>query len=88
MQGQITDLVATNFKKNSNQKSLRIFIETHSEHMLTRLKKRVKEKQIKHNDISIIFIDSNEKGSQIRSIEIDEDGSLIGRWPTFFFDEE
>ena len=37
--------------------------------------------------ISIIYVDSNESGSFIRILELDEEGDFLDPWPGGFFEE-
>ncbi|MCK5680857.1 DUF3696 domain-containing protein, partial [bacterium] len=70
--------------------------ETHSEHLLLRLLRRIREASEQENpveqtftpdDLSIYFIESGEKGVSCQSIRVDEDGDFIDRWPKGFFNE-
>ncbi len=75
------------------------FIETHSEHLLLRLLKRVRETHAgKHpaasplalmpQQLSILYFDPQPDGStQVRQIRVSRDGDFIDRWPRGFFEE-
>lgn len=72
-------------------------VETHSEHLILRLLKRIRQTTDKElpdglngvtpSDVSIVYLDSSESGVNARKIDIDEDGEFVGRWPRGFFAE-
>jgi len=78
-------------------RSSSFLIETHSEHLILRLLKRIRQSSdnelpenfvpIKDNEISLIYLEATEDGVVSRKIRIDEDGEFIDRWPNGFFSE-
>jgi len=80
-QSDIADL----FIENSNSDKSFI-IETHSEHLIHRMRRRVSEGKLNPNNIQIYYVDSGSKGSSIRPISIDNNGAFLN-FPTNFFDE-
>lgn len=74
-----------------------IIIETHSEHLILRLMRRIRETQdgtlpegvprITPEDVAILFVEPTEQGSMVRQIRLDEEGQLIDAWPGGFFEE-
>ncbi len=65
-------------------------IETHSELLLRRILKRIREGKIKNTDVSVLYVEpatSKHKSAQILELRIDSDGEFIDRWPDGFFDE-
>jgi len=73
-------------------------IETHSEHLLLRLLRRVREigsspstdgsTPLEPKDLSILVFHRREDGSiDVQPMEVDEAGEFVGRWPGGFFDE-
>jgi len=74
-----------------------ILIETHSEHIILRILRRIREtadgsltnKQlsIKPDDVAILFVRSTPEGAQVINIRVDEDGDMIDPWPGGFFPE-
>ena len=65
-----------------------IVVETHSDHMINRLVRRIVEDESgKLNDlISIYFITPSEEGSQYESVVIDSNKGIVN-WPEGFFDQ-
>lgn len=74
-------------------------IETHSEHLLLRIMRRIREttnnklpdgiKAIKAKDVQVLFVmpSQNGEGSIIKQIALDEEGEMIDNWPGGFFEE-
>jgi predicted ATPase len=83
LQSVLADLFA--FMANKDQ---RIIIETHSEHLLLRLRRLVANQTIKNDDIAIYFIEKQHGISTIREIKIENDGAILTKeWPKGFFEE-
>lgn len=72
-------------------------IETHSEHLILRLRKRVRQttdeelpegfKPVDKDDISIVYFEPSNEGVIARRIKMDEDGKFTSKWPQGFFSE-
>ena len=63
-------------------------VETHSELLVLRLQRRIREGIISHKDVSVLYVDpQDDGGSTIRRLELDEDGTFIDEWPQGFFEE-
>lgn len=69
-----------------------LFIETHSDYLIDRIRTEVRSGQhIKPDDVSILFFQKNRIDTSIHSITIDNKGNLIGAPPNyreFFIREE
>lgn len=64
-----------------------IILETHSEAMLLRLQRRIREGKISERDVSIIMADStNEIGTYYQELRLNDDGAFIDIWPNSFVD--
>lgn len=75
-----------------------ILIETHSEHMLLRILKRIRQTHLQANiaselkinadDICVLYFDPSPDGTTIvKRLRITEDGEFMDRWPRGFFGE-
>jgi len=62
-------------------------LETHSEHLILRLMRRIREGKIRSNDISVVFVEPLARGSRFIELRIDEEGDFIDEWPGGFFEE-
>ena len=81
--------------KNSDRTML---IETHSEHLLLRIMRRMRETfedRIEENrfpvtpdDIAVLFVESHDSRTLIREMPVNERGELVKAWPGGFFEED
>jgi hypothetical protein len=72
-------------------------IETHSEHLILRLLRRIRETAedniesgmtaIKPEDVSVVYVEPTESGSRVLVMDLDEKGRLASPWPGGFFTE-
>ena len=83
LQADLGDLLAEAIQKSKNQ----FIIETHSEHLILRLQRLVRNKQIKPEDVSVIYVSRGTEGAKAERLRIDEDGDFIDEWPNGFFPE-
>ncbi len=76
----------------------RVFlIETHSEHLMLRLLRRIEETgsnelpegkpALKPDQVSVVYVEQVEGEVRATRLRIDETGEFIDRWPQGFFDE-
>jgi predicted ATPase len=94
MQGELADLFIdiANLKEapidgiGSNRRYL--FIETHSEYLLSRLRRRIAEGAIRHSDVALYFVERAKAGggSVVRGSYMPADGAF--EWPEEFFEED
>lgn len=89
-QVELTDLMLTQTNEYSAGKQF--FVETHSEHMVLRLLKRIRDSQetqlpFDNKQAQIIFCEVHEGETRIRAIGITPDGDFDTAWPNGFFDE-
>ncbi|RZB36909.1 MAG: hypothetical protein SRB2_01709 [Desulfobacteraceae bacterium Eth-SRB2] len=75
----------------------KFIIETHSEHLILRLLKRIRQTtrnqnngmpKISPNDIALLYINGTPKGSTVQELRVDERGRLIDQCPGGFFEED
>ncbi len=75
----------------------RFLIETHSEHLLLRVMRRMRETSngelpegippITPRDVCVLFVQPKGTSSAVRHLELDEEGQLLDPWPGGFFEE-
>jgi hypothetical protein len=66
----------------------RVIIETHSEHLLLRLRVLVAEGKIPADDVAVYFISKTDGESTIRRVSVEADGHIDPQeWPPGFFGE-
>lgn len=74
-----------------------LIIETHSEHIMLRLLRRVREQTdgevppsmfgLTPNDLSVIYVEASVEGVHFRTLRVGPDGDFADRWPHGFFAE-
>ena len=84
-QSALADLFVEGIKTSGKRKNY-FLIETHSEHMLLRLRRYVVEERIRPEDVMIYYTEKNIKNGslEVRRLEIDNRGNIFG-WPEGFF---
>lgn len=81
LQSEVGDLLI----EISKEKSL--IIETHSEHLLLRIQRRITEGTLKNSDVAIYFFTYTAEGTKVERIRIDDLGRFEN-WPPGFFEED
>ncbi|MDE0690370.1 MAG: DUF3696 domain-containing protein [Candidatus Poribacteria bacterium] len=84
LQADLGDLLAEAIKEPRRN---RFIVETHSEHLILRLQRLVRKKQIKPEDVSVIYVSRGSEGAKAQRLHLDEDGDFIDEWPNGFFPE-
>lgn len=66
----------------------RVVVETHSEHLVVRLRRLIAEKKIQASDVALYFVEKNRGASTIREIPIQPNGAIDREeWPNGFFED-
>lgn len=68
----------------STARRVQIIVESHSEHLLKRLQRRVAERRVAPDQVALYFCESSSGASHISELEINEYGE-IRNWPDDFF---
>ena len=68
-------------------RGIQIILESHSEHLLRRLQRRVAEEEIQPNQAALYFCSTEKGESRLTSLELDLYGN-IRNWPKDFFGDE
>lgn len=87
------DLFASQIK----ERDCLFLIETHSEHLILRLLRRIRETTtqtlpkevppLTQDDVAVVYVENSDNGLKISSLRIDSEGNFIDLWPKGFFDE-
>ena len=83
VQSELADLLIEVVKN----RKLQIILESHSEHLLIRLMRRIAEEQISADDTAFYFCEMNEGTSEIERLNVDDYGNITN-WPQNFFGDE
>lgn len=63
-----------------------IIVETHSEHLLLRIRRRIAESRINPSLVQVFFVDKLRNQTRIRQLSVGK-GGHFKRWPAGFFEE-
>lgn len=74
-----------------------LLVETHSEHLILRLLRRIRETTDKdladgapafgEDKLSVLYVESAAEGVRVRRLRVDEQGEFVDRWPRGYFAE-
>lgn len=69
-------------------RNIQIVLESHSEHLLRRLQRRIAEEQLRPDQAALYFCTTNKQGaSQLETLQLDTYGNITN-WPRGFFGDE
>jgi hypothetical protein len=84
LQAELTEL----FVSSINRPLSNIFlVESHSEHMILRTQRLIREGRLHPGDVSVVYADRTGSGTRLLPLRLDESGSFIDEWPGGFFEE-
>ena len=83
VQAGLADVLIDAYKRRGVQ----IIVESHSEHLLTRLQRRIAEEQLANDDVGLFFCEDRGSCSSITELQVDPYGN-ISNWPNDFFGDE
>jgi len=93
LQAELGDLFIESALKKGNT----LVLETHSEHLILRIMRRIREnfegklpegkQPITPDDVCILYVEPGENGSIVREMPLNERGELVKGWPGGFFEE-
>ena len=92
-QAELGDLFIRSAKEQGNT----LLLETHSEHLLLRIMRRMRETStgelpegalaVRPEDVMVLFVESDGSQSIVREMPLNERGELVKAWPGGFFEE-
>lgn len=68
-------------------RKVQVIVESHSEHLLQRLQRRIAEEALPSDDVSLYFCDLEQSGSILKKLDINRFGD-ISNWPHNFFGDQ
>lgn len=93
--GKPVDVNEDSCPSQSYQKSL--LVETHSEHLILRLLRRIRETSegtlppgisaLRKEDLAVIYAEPSSDGVRYKTLRVDDDGEFLDAWPRGFFEE-
>lgn len=73
--------------ENGQPRQTQLIVESHSEHFLTRLQRRVAEEMIRPEDVAIYYVKRKGAAAQLEPLQVDMFGEITN-WPENFFGDE
>lgn len=88
-QAALADVMIDTIKSGEagTQRNIQLIIETHSEHFLRRLQRRIAEDEVPQDDVSAYFADISSTPAVLTPLDVDLFGN-IRNWPEGFFGDE
>ncbi|WP_312187807.1 AAA family ATPase [Leclercia sp.] len=83
LQAHLADLFIDSIQNNNNQ----WIIETHSESLMLRIQRRIREGKITSNDVKVLYVENSRNGSIVIDIPLNSKGDFLKHWPDGFFEE-
>ncbi|NKX80117.1 DUF3696 domain-containing protein [Gordonia amicalis] len=86
LQARLADLFieSTSLAGRRNQ----LIVETHSEHLMLRVQRRIREGVVSPEQVKVLYVDQDEDGvAYVKPLRLDERGDFMDEWPAGFFDE-
>jgi predicted ATPase len=89
VQAELADVFisAIRARENGNARNVQLIVESHSEHFLNRLQRRIAEGDITPDDVAIYFCKRGGSSTELEPLELNLYGD-IENWPENFFGDE
>jgi predicted ATPase len=89
VQSEMADLFieAIHAREHGVDRGMQFIIESHSEHFLHRLQRRVAEERLKQEEVALYFCENGNEGSELKPLDVDLYGN-IASWPAGFFGDQ
>lgn len=89
VQAELADvfIAAIHAYEHGRPRNVQLIVETHSEHFLNRLQRRVAEGAIRPDEVAIYFAKASREGAELEELEVNEFGDITN-WPDNFFGDE
>jgi predicted ATPase len=89
VQAELADvfITATQARENSRERHVQLIVESHSEHFLNRLQRRVAEEKVDSADVAVYFCRCAGSATELDPLSLNMFGE-IKNWPDNFFGDE
>ncbi len=89
VQAELADVFisATQARENNKERNVQLIVESHSEHLLNRLQRRVAEGAVKPEDVAVYFCRRAGSATELEPLRLNMFGE-IENWPENFFGDE
>src|SRR5690606_6730595 len=89
VQAELADafISAVQAQENGRPRNVQLIVESHSEHFLLRLQRRIAEERISPEDVAVYFANRTRDGLDLELLRLNRFGE-IENWPENFFGDE
>lgn len=86
LQARLADLFIDSTQAGGRDNQL--IVETHSEHLMLRVQRRIREGALDPESVSVVYVDRAPDGpASIRQLRLNDHGEFLDEWPGGFFDD-
>jgi predicted ATPase/type I restriction-modification system DNA methylase subunit len=65
-----------------------LIVETHSEHLMLRVQRRIREGSLDPRNVSVVYVDQGPQGdTTVKPLRLSDEGEFLDEWPDGFFDD-
>jgi predicted ATPase len=88
LQAELADMFIECTRSESDRPSGQVLIETHSEALMLRVQRRIRQGVLKPEDVSVLYVDPEcGTATTVKRLRLDRLGRFIDEWPGGFFEE-
>ena len=92
LQAHVADLLieTANLSEDASSSTpcgMQWIVETHSESLVLRLQRRIREGTLRAKDVSVLYVEPTANGSLVHELRLQADGEFLDEWPDGFFEE-
>lgn len=89
VQAELADVFISAIRayEQGRPRQVQLIIETHSEHFLNRLQRRIAERILEPEEVAIYFARAGGDGAELEELEVNAYGDILN-WPEHFFGDE
>ena len=89
VQAELADVFisATKARENGRERNVQLIVESHSEHFLNRIQRRVAEGELEPKDVAVYFCRRTDSATELEPLQLNMFGE-IENWPEHFFGDE
>lgn len=86
MQADLADLMIESVDPGG--RGNQVIAETHSETLILRVQRRIREQVISHEDVKVLYVERDGGVSRVSELRLNEHGDFLDHWPHGFFDDQ